>query len=87
MQTQAKPLGYTWKQLYALLSHKTLSVIAPIFLKLVFVKLPDGMSQWSFELKLVCEILKVPIFVRVFFILIRNLDSRVECVALNRRKH
>ena len=88
MQRHAKPLGYTWKQLYALLSHKTLSVIAPIFLKLVFVKLPDGMSRWSFELKLVCEILRVPIFVRVFFILsIRNLDSKVECVALNRRKH
>ena len=60
-------------QLYALLSHQTLSVIAPIFLKSVFVKLPDGMSRWSFELA--CEIRRVPIFVRVFFILnIRNLD-------------
>ena len=67
--------------LYALLSHQTLSVIAPIFLKSVFVKLPDGMSRWSFEL--VCEILKVSIFVRVFFILsIRNLDlqSGVCCI-------
>ena len=36
MQTQAKNLGYTWKQLYALISQNTLSVIAPIFLKLVF---------------------------------------------------
>ena len=59
--------------LYALLSHQTLSVIAPIFLKSVFVKLPDGMFRWSFQL--VCEILRVSIFVRVFFILsIQNLD-------------
>ena len=45
-----------------------------IFLKLVFVKAPGlGMFRWSFEL--VWEILKVPIFVLVFFILsIRNLD-------------
>ena len=64
-------VGYTC--MHALLSHQTLSVIAPIFLKSVFVKLPDGMSRWSFEL--VYEILRVPISVRVFFILsIRNLD-------------
>ena len=49
-------LGYTC---ITLLTHQILSVITPIFLKLVFVKLPDGMSRWSFEL--VCEILKVPI--------------------------
>ena len=36
-------------------------------------RLPDRMFRWSFEL--VLKILKVPIFVRVFFILsIRNLD-------------
>ena len=65
------------KQLYALLSHQTLSVIAPIFLKSLSVKLPDGMSQRSF--KLVCEILRVPIFVRVSFILsIRNLDLQIK---------
>ena len=66
---------------YALLSYQTLPVIAPIFLKFVFVKLPDGMSRWSFEV--VCENLKVPIFVRVFFIVsIRNLDlqSGVCCI-------
>ena len=43
--------------------------------------LPDGMSRRSF--KLVCEILTVPISVRVFFILsIRNLDlqSGVCCI-------
>ena len=51
--------------LYALLSHQTLSVIAPIFLKS--------------SLELVCEILRVPIFVRVFFILsIRNLDLQIK---------
>ena len=67
--------------LYALLSHQTLSVIAPIFLKSVFVKLPDGMSRWNFEL--VCEILRVPIFAHVLFILsIRNLylQSSVCCI-------
>ena len=72
-------VGYV--HLYALLSHQTLSVIAPIFLKSLSVKLPDGMSRWSF--KLVCEILRVPVFVRVFFILsIRNLDlqSGVCCI-------
>ena len=31
--------------LYALFSHQTLSVIAPIFLKSLSVKLPDGMSR------------------------------------------
>ena len=31
--------------LYDLVSHQTLSVIAPIFLKMVFVKLPDRMSR------------------------------------------
>ena len=74
IQTKANPLKpRPGLQLYALLSHQTLSVIAPIFLKLVFVKLPDGMSRWSFDL--VCEIFKVPIFVCVFFILsIRNSD-------------
>ena len=51
--------------LYALLSHQTLSLIAPIFLKS--------------SLELVCEILRVPIFVRVFFILsIRNLDLQIK---------
>ena len=60
-----------------LLSHETLSVIAPIYLKL---GLPDQISRWSFEL--VCKILKVPIFVRVFFILSWNLDlqSGVCCI-------
>ena len=47
--------------LYALLSHQTLSVTAPIFLKSLSVKLPDRMSRRSF--KLVCEILRVPLFV------------------------
>ena len=54
---------------------------SPIFLKSVFVKLPDEMSRWSFEL--VCQILRVPIFIFVFFILsIRNLDlqSGVCCI-------
>ena len=51
--------------LYALLSHQTLSVIAPIFLKS--------------SLELVCEIRRVPIFVRVFFILsIRNLHLQIK---------
>ena len=42
--------------------------------------IPDRMSRWSVELA--CEILKVPIFVRVFFILIRNSDlqSGVCCI-------
>ena len=31
--------------LYDVVSHQTLSVIAPIFLKMVFVKLPDRMSR------------------------------------------
>ena len=82
MQTKANPLKpRRGLHLYALLSHQTLSVIAPIFLKSLFVKLPNGMSRWSF--KLVCEILRVSIFVRVFFILsIRNLDlqSGVCCI-------
>ena len=67
--------------MYVLLSHQTLSVMDPTFHKLVFVKLPDGMFRWSSEL--VCDILKVPIFVRVFVILsIRNLNlqSSVCCI-------
>ena len=77
------PETSTWHglHLYALLSHQNLSVIAPIFLKSLSVKLPDGMSRRSFQL--VCEILRVHIFVRVFFILsIRNLDlqSGVCCI-------
>ena len=67
------PETSTWATLVC----STQSVVAPDFFKLVFVKLPDGMSRWSFEL--VCEILKVPIFVRVFFILsIRNLDLQIK---------
>ena len=31
--------------LYDVVSHQTLSVIAPTFLKMVFVKLPDRMSR------------------------------------------
>ena len=57
------------------------ATLAPIFLKSVFGELPDGMSRWSFEL--VCEILRVPTFVRFFFILsIQNLDlqSGVCCI-------
>ena len=51
--------------LYALQSHQTLSVIAPVFLKS--------------SLELVCEIRRVPIFVRVFFILsIRNLHLQIK---------
>ena len=60
---------------------RSAEVIVPIFLKSLSVKLPDGMSRWSF--KLVCEILRVPIFVRVFFIVsIQNLDlqSGVCCI-------
>ena len=52
-----------------LLSNQTLSVIAPIYLKL---ELPDQISRWSFELG--SKILKNPIFVCVFFILSWNLD-------------
>ena len=89
IQTKANPLKpRPGLHLYALLSHQTLSlsVIAPIFLKSLSVKLPDGMSRRSF--KLVSEILRVPIFVRVFFIpSIRNLDPKVACVALNRMKY
>ena len=57
-------VGYTCT--YALLSHQTLSVIAPSnFLKS--------------SLELVCEIRRVPIFVRVFFILsIRNLHPQIK---------
>ena len=52
--------------LYALLSSNS------SYPKLVFVKLPDRMSRWSFELA--CA-LKVPIFVRVLFNpSVRNLD-------------
>ena len=59
---------------------RSAEVIAPIFLKSLSVMM-DGMSRWSF--KLVCEILRVPIFVRVFFIVsIQNLDlqSGVCCI-------
>ena len=75
------PETSSWATLVCSTQSATLSVIAPIFLKSGFVKLPDGMSRWSFEL--VCEILRVPIFVRVFFILsIRNSDlqSGVCCI-------
>ena len=66
IQTKANPLKpRRGLHLYALLSHQTLSEIAPIFLKS--------------SLELVCEILRVPIFVRVFFILsIRNLDLQIK---------
>ena len=70
-QTPLKPRPRL--HLYALLSHQTLSVIAPIFLKSVVLEAPGWDVLWSFEL--MCEILIVPIFVRVFYILsIRNLD-------------
>ena len=66
IQTKASPLKpRRGLHLYALLRHQTLSVIAPIFLKS--------------SLELVCEIHRVPIFVRVFFILsIRNLDLQIK---------
>ena len=80
IQRKAKPWNL-WLLLHALLSYQTLSEIAPISLKLVFVNLPDRMSRWS--IGLVCEIVKVSVFVFVFFILsIRNLDlqSGVCCI-------
>ena len=66
IQTKANPLKpRRGLHLYVLLSHQTLSVIAPVFPKS--------------SLELVCEILRVPIFVRVFFILsIRNLDLQIK---------
>ena len=78
---------HLWLDLYDLVSHQTLSVIAPIFLKIVFLKLPDRMSRWGFEL--VCEIFKVPIFDHVSSLdsVSEILISNLARVALNRRKY
>ena len=74
---QNQNFGILLATLDALLRHQTLSYFPQIGLG----ETPDRMSRWSFEL--VNEILKVPVFVCVFFILsIRNLDlqSGVCCI-------
>ena len=72
-------LGYTC-MLYSVT--KLVSNI-PHFPQVGLCEAPGGMSRWSFEL--VYEILKVPIYVRVFFIpSIRNLDlqNAMYCITI-----
>ena len=45
IRTKSKTSKTSGLHLYALLSDQTLSVIDPIFLKLVFLKPPDRMSR------------------------------------------
>ena len=54
LTNKSKTSNTSGLHLYALLSHQTLSVIAPSFFKLVFVKPPGRMSRWSFKCLNLC---------------------------------
>ena len=85
---KSKPLETsTWATLVCSTQSPKLVSNIPHFPQVGLCEAPGGMSRWSFEL--VCEILKVPIFVRVFFIpSIRNLDLQSGvCCIINRRKY